>query len=189
MIGRVRSGRLLKRSVGREGEISRAGEADSAATSAQPGRRLTRLTFKPRRNIDVRYRSPLHFLELWSITGALSCWARVHDYRLSAAADRDNLLACIFQENIPRGPFSTFLTHSNFPRYSTACPTGELPNFERPYRWILRVGDFEPAPKFQRLSRLCHTLFDIVVSICIKLFATGWEDRGVPLNGRLERQP
>lgn len=40
-----------------------------------PGRRLTRLTFEVRRNIDVRYRSPLHFLELWSITGALSCRA------------------------------------------------------------------------------------------------------------------
>lgn len=47
--------------------------ADSASRSVHPGRRLTRLTFEQRRNIDAGYRSPLHFLELWSITGALSC--------------------------------------------------------------------------------------------------------------------
>ena len=60
---------------------------------AHPGRRLTRLTFEQRRNIDARYRSPLHFLELWSITAALSCLVLVHDYRPLAAADRDNLLS------------------------------------------------------------------------------------------------
>lgn len=58
---------------------------------AHPGRRLTRLTFGQPRNIDARYRSPLHFLELWSITAVLSRLAWVHDYRPLAAADRDNL--------------------------------------------------------------------------------------------------
>lgn len=48
--------------------------AAAAAAAAVPlgGRRLTRLTSEHRRNIDARYRSPLHFLELWSITDALS---------------------------------------------------------------------------------------------------------------------
>lgn len=63
---------------------------------AHPGRRLTRLTFGQPRNIDARYRSPLHFLELWSITAVLSRLAWVHDYRPLAAADRDNLPTTVY---------------------------------------------------------------------------------------------
>lgn len=46
--------------------------ASAAAAVPLGGQRLTRLTSEHRRNIDARYRSPLHFLELWSITDALS---------------------------------------------------------------------------------------------------------------------
>lgn len=51
---------------------SAASAASAAAAMPFRGRRLTRLTSEHRRNIDARYRSPLHFLELWSITDALS---------------------------------------------------------------------------------------------------------------------
>lgn len=94
---RPSSTRGKKRAAGRTG---RRGRGDIARrrlqccndVRAHPGRRLTRLTFGQPRNIDARYRSPLHFLELWSITAVLSRLAWVHDYRPLAAADRDNLL-------------------------------------------------------------------------------------------------
>lgn len=44
----------------------------TAAAVLLGGRRLTHPTSEHRRNIDAQYRSPLHFLELWSITDALS---------------------------------------------------------------------------------------------------------------------
>lgn len=54
-----------------EQKISRRHTAYCHDVHVHPGRRLTRLTFGQRRNIDARYRSPLHFLELWSITSRL----------------------------------------------------------------------------------------------------------------------
>lgn len=61
-------------SADERGGAEARGRTMHPATAAVPlgGRRLTRLTSEHRRNIDARYRSPLHFLELWSITGALS---------------------------------------------------------------------------------------------------------------------
>lgn len=90
----VDSGGKKGRPAGRRGrgDIARRRLQCCNDVRAHPGRRLTWLTFGQPRNIDARYRSPLHFLELWSITAVLSRLAWVHDYRPLAAADRDNLL-------------------------------------------------------------------------------------------------
>lgn len=129
---------------------------DSASTTARPGRRLTRLTFELRRNIDVRYRSPLHFLELWSITGALSCWVRVHDYRLPAAADRHNLLACIFQENIlPAVPFPRFSSIPCFLYMLDSHSGNTVIVADGKDRMLVSIGTLIPGDLTFALRRTC----------------------------------
>lgn len=67
MYHKVREERLLRSCDGERRVLQRGGGG-----TTRGGRRLTRPTSEHRRNIDARYRSPLHFLELWSITDALS---------------------------------------------------------------------------------------------------------------------
>ena len=96
--------RAAGRTRRRRGDIARRRLQCCNDVRAHPGRRLTRLTFGQPRNIDARYRSPLHFLELWSITAVLSRLAWVHDYRPLAAADRDNLLTVYLRKRSNSGP-------------------------------------------------------------------------------------
>jgi len=89
----------------------------AAVTPLGGGRRLTCLTSEHRRNIDAQYRSPLHFLELWSITDALSRrrgsattirgreegrkWASAPSSFSHSRHDRDNLAVCIYPGKHP----------------------------------------------------------------------------------------